>query len=311
LTLLYDESETFKIHDAATYDAVAAQFESFTQILTLPFVERLIGLAKLRASERVLDVGTGTGIVALNLAPNLPNGKVFAVDLSEGMLATAQRKAQAIGLLGRVEFQRMDAEALALSDQSFDVVLSLFAVLHFPNPLRALAEMSRVLRTGGRLIIAVGSRPQIMSKAGLIQGLRHIDHLRLKWLGKRLIAPVFLDDLIRRYLPASSVPEESALAHGGLNRTSGLLAVVRQAGFTRIRTFWYGHQVVLKTAEDFWAIQSTFSTFARKRLAGASKKQVEALRKRFFAGCEQVQGKGGLLIYPMGAFFITAENRSR
>jgi len=301
------ESQSFKIKDATSYDPVAAQFDSFTRALALPFADRMVSLAKPQASERILDVGTGTGIVALNVAPAVLKGKVVGIDLSEGMLATAQGKASRLECAARLEFCRMDAETLAFEDQSFNVVLSLFAVLHFPNPLRAFAEMFRVLRPGGRLVVAVGSRPRLLSLAGFIQGIRRIEQLRQRRRGKLLLAPAFLDDLVNEHVPASPSDEESALARGELNRTSGVLAVIREARFTNIRTSWYGHQALLNTPEDFWSIQSTFSSIARKRLATAPQDRVDGLRQQFFAFCHQVQAKGGRLVYPMGASFIKAE----
>src|SRR5439155_20750357 len=123
---------------ATSYDTVSEQFDAFTRMLSLPFVERMIHIAKLQPLDRILDVGTGTGIVALNASRAVPKGGVTGVDLSQGMLAVARQNAARYGANGELQFARMDAEALRFGDQSFDVVLSLFALLHFPNPSKAL-----------------------------------------------------------------------------------------------------------------------------------------------------------------------------
>jgi len=112
------------------------------------------------------------------------------------------------GLTG-IEFQQMDAEKLELKNESFDAVLSLFALRHFPRPSVALKEMYRVLRPGGRLVVAIGSGPPLRSFDGLKAGLqRLIDMIRTRQ-GKRLIACDFLNGLVQKRLPESAEPEEA------------------------------------------------------------------------------------------------------
>jgi ubiquinone/menaquinone biosynthesis C-methylase UbiE len=73
----------------------------------------VIELARLRSGHRVLDVGTGTGIIAFGSLPHVaPNGSVVGIDLSEGMSTLARKKAQQMGSSKAVEFHRMDGEAL-------------------------------------------------------------------------------------------------------------------------------------------------------------------------------------------------------
>jgi ubiquinone/menaquinone biosynthesis C-methylase UbiE len=300
-------SETFKIKDASSYDDVSAQFDVFSRTLTLPFAERMIRLAGVRPTDLILDIGTGTGIVAFNAARSVPQGKVTGIDLSEGMLATAREKAQQASPRSSVEFLRMDAERLEFKDGTFDVVLSLFAVLHFPNPSAALSEMFRVLRPGGRLVFAVGGGPALFSTATVVEGIRRVRQLFLQQTGRLLVAPAFLDSLVEKYLPEPVHTETSALAQAGLHRASDVLTLVREAKFTNVLTGWHGHRAVLKTVDEFWRIQSTFSSLARKRLAAAPADKLRALKDEFFTVCNQVQARGGNLEYPMGAFFVKAE----
>ncbi len=137
------DSQKFKTRDATSYDSVTEQFDFFTERLSSLLAARLISLAAIKASDSVLDIGTGTGVVALQAAKKLGGGgKVVGIDLSEGMLATAAEKAKKLGLAETVEFSRMDAEALQFADESFDTVVSLFALLHFP----VVREASTILR---------------------------------------------------------------------------------------------------------------------------------------------------------------------
>lgn len=124
-----------------------------------PFAELLVGLTRPAPGERVLDVATGPGVVAIEAARAVgPAGRVEATDLApEWGEILAERAAEAG--VGWIEFRAMGAEELALADASFDVALCQFGLMFVPDPVRALREMRRVLRPGGRLGVAVWSTP--------------------------------------------------------------------------------------------------------------------------------------------------------
>ncbi len=300
-------SLTFKTRDATSYDSVTGEYDLFTERFSGPLAARLISLAGVTSSGQILDVGTGTGIVALQAAQQVgANGKVLGIDLSEGMLATARAKASAAGLSHCAEFRPMDGEALALADESFNVVVSLFALLHFPNPTVALKEMFRVLRPGGRLALAVGSGPPRLSVNGLTEGLRHLRDILLKRQGKLLTAPWFLNDLVEERFPDTGKSEVTSLAAHGSKIPGGVPTLVRKAGFTNLRTSWQRHRRVIATAEEFWDLQRTYSSFARKRLGSARPEKIEEFRKEFLEACRKVQSKGGQLVYPFAALYVIA-----
>ena len=111
--------------------------------------------AGLLPGERVLDVACGTGIIALDAAARVsPGGDVVGVDLSGRMIEAARRRAMQERRTN-VSFERMDAEQLGLPDNSFDVALCALGLMYMPGPERAILEMRRVLRPGGRIILAV------------------------------------------------------------------------------------------------------------------------------------------------------------
>jgi O-methyltransferase/aklanonic acid methyltransferase len=300
--------EKFKLGDAASYDDCADLFDRFQACSSGPLVAQLVQLAELAGARRVLDIGTGTGVVALAAAARVgPEGKVVGIDLSEGMLAMAREQAARAGREDRLAFRRMDAEALELADQSFDAILSLFALFHFPDPLRVLREIFRVLAPGGRLVLAVGSGAPLLSLAGLAHRLRRIPGVWLRLRGKRLTAPDFLNSLLEKHLPDAAAPEVLSWVKRRFGMRSAVCRLIREAGFTRLRTDWVGHEIILETPEAFWDLQTTFSSLARKRLAGATDERREALRHEFFRTCTDVQKRGGTLTYPSAAFFVRAE----
>jgi ubiquinone/menaquinone biosynthesis C-methylase UbiE len=300
--------EEFKLNDAASYDHVTAAFDRLSTRVSTPLVARLVSLAELKSSQHVLDVGTGTGLVAfLAVEKVLPTGKVLGVDLSEGMLAAAQAKATRARRGNEVAFRRMDAEVLDLNDATYDAVLSLFALFHFPHPLIALQEMFRVLRPKGRLVLAVGCGAPWLSWVGLYHRFGRLADAGRQLRGKRLTAPGFLNGLVEKYFPDARAAEIPPWVQAHRDKTQQVARLVREAGFAKLRTHWMGHEVILDTPEEFWELQLTFSSVARKRLAQAPATQVEALRQEFLEICAAVQSRGGQLAYPTGAFYVVGE----
>ncbi len=105
-------AERFKAEEALGYDSVAETFDRLSERFSGALAERMLALAELRPGTRVLDVGTGTGLVALRAARDVGGaGRVVGVDLSPGMLGRARAKAREAGLEDRVSFEEMDAEA--------------------------------------------------------------------------------------------------------------------------------------------------------------------------------------------------------
>ena len=105
--------------------------------------------AGIRRGDSVLDVGCGTGVLAREALRRVGHeGRVVGLDLNEGMLAVAARTEP------NVEWRRGDATSLPFEDATFDVVVSQFALMYFPDRVASLREMWRTLEPGGRLAIA-------------------------------------------------------------------------------------------------------------------------------------------------------------
>jgi SAM-dependent methyltransferase len=114
---------------------------------------RALELIVLQPGERLLDVASGTGVSAL-LAAREFGCVVAGVDLGEGAVQDAQRAADAAGLCDQAGFLVADASALPFAENEFDAVLCECSLSTFPDKHRALAEMRRVLRPGGRIAIS-------------------------------------------------------------------------------------------------------------------------------------------------------------
>jgi ubiquinone/menaquinone biosynthesis C-methylase UbiE len=137
------------------WDLAAVDYEALWQRQLAPARDRLLQCAALEPRERVLDVACGTGLVSFAAAAAVGLlGRVIGVDLSGAMVDAARAHADRRGAIN-VSFTRMDAEELAFPNASFDVALCALGLMYFPVPARALREMRRVVRPGGRIALAV------------------------------------------------------------------------------------------------------------------------------------------------------------
>ena len=160
------------LHWAAGYDVLVWLL---TRRSDRAFREQLVGFAHLAAGESVLDIGCGTGTLAI-VAKRLvgPSGEVFGIDASPAMIARATSKAAkaAIG----VSFENAIAEALPFPDARFDVVLSTLMLHHLPRQARQLCarEIGRVLKPNGRVLVVDFARPQ--RKSGFLARFHRHGH---------------------------------------------------------------------------------------------------------------------------------------
>jgi len=122
-----------------------------------PATELMLDQAGIAVGDRVLDLAAGAGGQTIAAARRVgSSGSVLATDISPAILAYADDAARAAGF-SNVEVREMDGEELDLEDGSFDAVISRVGLIYFPDRQRALREIRRVLRTGGRLSAIVYS----------------------------------------------------------------------------------------------------------------------------------------------------------
>jgi 2-polyprenyl-3-methyl-5-hydroxy-6-metoxy-1,4-benzoquinol methylase len=106
------------------------------------------GLDLLRPGMEVLDLGCGPGSITVGIAGRVAPGRVLAIDADAGVLGAAEVAAREAGV-SNIEFAAMDAYALDVADDSFDVVHAHQVLQHLADPVAALREMARVARPGG------------------------------------------------------------------------------------------------------------------------------------------------------------------
>jgi SAM-dependent methyltransferase len=126
----------------------------------VPVVEHAIRRAAPAPGQRVLDLGAGTGAVALMAAPLVaPGGQVIGIDISAEMLALARRRA-AEAKFSNISIQEGRAEAIPAEDGAFDAVLSSLVLMYALDRAAAAREIARVLRPGGRFVAAAWAGPE-------------------------------------------------------------------------------------------------------------------------------------------------------
>ncbi len=115
---------------------------------------RWLDFADVRPGYRILDLGCGTGVVARDLGQRVgEQGRVVGVDPSRHLIQEAVRRVKGQGLEGRIEFRSADGAVLPFPDGSFELVVAATVFSHIPHGLQVLAEMTRVTRSGGMVVV--------------------------------------------------------------------------------------------------------------------------------------------------------------
>lgn len=146
------DADGFNAFEAAGWEQRPDGYHHLAAGLTTRVIERLLDAAAVDRGKRVLDVGTGPGYVAAACA--VRGADVVGIDVAAEMVALARK------LRPEIEFRQGDAERLPFADGSFDAVLANFVILHVGRPEQVAAELSRVLKPGGRLALSTWDVPK-------------------------------------------------------------------------------------------------------------------------------------------------------
>ena len=145
------DPRAFRAFEHTGWNAVSEAYESAIGPLTAQSAEIMLDTAGVVPGCNVLDVCTGHGVLAL--AATQRGARVCALDFAEAMVAAAHRN------VPTAECRQGDAQDLPYAENTFDAVVCGYGIIHLPEPDRALVEMRRVLRPGGRVAISIWERP--------------------------------------------------------------------------------------------------------------------------------------------------------
>ena len=201
-----------------TSDAIAERYDRLNRILSLGLDRRwrrqTVEAMALDAGAHVLDLATGTGDLALAVAGASTDTRIVGSDPSENMLAIGDRKVAAAGLGQRVHLELGDAQSIEHPDDSFDACCMAFGIRNVPDRKKALQEMARVVRSGGRVAILELAEPE---RGLLAYGARFYIRVVVPWIGAWLSGAKEYRYL-QRSIQAFPAPERFA----GIMRSAGL-----------------------------------------------------------------------------------------
>lgn len=148
----------------AMFDKIAARYDAMNRVLSFGldrgWRRRTVRALALGARPRVLDLATGTGDLAVDIARLHPDATVIGLDPSRQMLAIAQQKLARRELAGRITLVRGDAQQLPYRDGELDAATIAFGIRNVPDRTLALREMARVVRRGGRVAVLELGEPR-------------------------------------------------------------------------------------------------------------------------------------------------------
>jgi SAM-dependent methyltransferase len=264
---LMSEQAAWQLSD----DTAVAYERDFVPAIFAQWPPKLADIAAIAPGDRVLDVACGTGVLTRAAAVRVgPSGRVTGLDLNEGMLAVARR------LRPEIDWRQGDAQDLPFADHAFDVVMSQFALMFFPDRPRTLREMWRVLAPGGRLAVAVCAP---------------LEETR----GYRLFA-----DILRR----EAGDDAAAMVEGyfALGDEAELLRLARAADIPGARVVKRDGWARYASIEEFGRIEIKGSPLAGLVDAAAFERTLSAAREQLGEFCD-AQGR---LAIPLDARIVAA-----
>lgn len=160
----YNTPKTKKEEVQQMFDNIAPSYDNINHILSLSIDKlwrrRVVKIVKRLKPQRVMDLATGTGDLAIKMAKRMPKTSIMGVDLSENMLAVAAEKVKRLGLDDHIALYQGDAERLDVADGVLDAVTIAFGIRNFGNVEAGLREIMRGLRSGGHVVILEFSTPR-------------------------------------------------------------------------------------------------------------------------------------------------------
>ncbi|QMU27956.1 bifunctional demethylmenaquinone methyltransferase/2-methoxy-6-polyprenyl-1,4-benzoquinol methylase UbiE [Adhaeribacter radiodurans] len=198
-----DTADNKKSQVAQMFNSIAGKYDFLNHFLSagvdIYWRKKAIDLVAKSKPEFILDIATGTGdfaIEALRIKPK----KIIGVDISEGMLEVGRQKLQKKQISHLIELKTGDSENLEFEANTFDVVMAAFGVRNFENLEKGLAEMHRVLKPGGQIVILEFSKPRAFPfKQGYNFYFKHILPVFGKMISKDRAAYTYLPESVQAF----------------------------------------------------------------------------------------------------------------
>ncbi len=257
------------------WDSASEWYDRIIAPNTARYAEDALRIASPQPDERVLDVAAGTGAFALLAAKQ--RAQVVATDFAPLMIRRLEAKAAGMGLTG-IETRVMDGQNLDLPDASFDVAASVFGLIFFPDRVKGLREMHRVLRPGGRAVLATWSAPPRVRVVSIVA------------------------DAVREALPHVPPPKEppAIFSHADPKRIEG---EALEAGFKTVDITTVTHTWVLPTPESVWTDLAPTSPVFKTLLEGLDDRSRSLVRDAVIAHATRAV-RGGRVELPSEAHIV-------
>lgn len=159
-----DSEKSKKEQVEQMFDKIADKYDTLNRVLSaridIGWRRKAISILKKENPKSILDVATGTADMAIMASKIVNPEKIIGIDISSGMLDIGRKKIEKEGLTNKINLFQGDSTAIKFDDNSFDAVMVAFGVRNFENLEKGLAEMMRVLKPGGKLIILEFSKPK-------------------------------------------------------------------------------------------------------------------------------------------------------
>jgi len=278
-------AKKFKQKQRVAWNAMADVYDHSFSTLAYPATMQMILEAKLQPGDFVLDLASGTGADAFTASPFIGDtGKIIGIDIAENMVATANQKAKARGV-ANCEFQVMDGEELTFKSGMFDVAVSKWGLMYFPDCHKALKEVLRVLKPGGRLSALVLGRQE-----------------RARFMTVGALAAYKINPTL---IAADDGPSAFQFGPDG-----AVEALLNAAGFDNIRSRRFALMISCSDGEKYWEMLTNGVGNFSDKLRRAEPGVMESVRRLAIEQAEKYNSPDGIRL-PLEVVCAYAEKPAR